>query len=146
MKVRPSVLVIENQHVLLMQYFYGGTDVYNLPGGNPDPGETLEQTLIRELQEEMGIEIEIGKMLLTGEVILPQQKNDVLHVVFAGEIIGGIPILNPSETSAKALVWKPITEIQHLEMYPNVGSELQRILFEGNGGQYIGRIRQKWHE
>ncbi|WP_346776757.1 NUDIX domain-containing protein [Streptomyces sp. HNM0574] len=30
-------------------------DVYYLPGGKPDPGETPEQTLARELDEELGV-------------------------------------------------------------------------------------------
>src|SRR5262249_34321490 len=30
-------------------------DVWDIPGGHREPGETLEQTLIRELQEEVGI-------------------------------------------------------------------------------------------
>ena len=85
MKVRPSVAIIENEKVLLMRYRYGETDVYNLPGGNVDAGETLEQTLVRELQEELGIQISVGEMLLAGEVILPQQKTDVLPLLFKAE-------------------------------------------------------------
>ena len=38
MKVRPSVVIVENNCVLLMRYRYGQTDVYNLPGGNVDNG------------------------------------------------------------------------------------------------------------
>lgn len=30
-------------------------DVWDLPGGHCEPGETAEQTLIRELQEELGV-------------------------------------------------------------------------------------------
>jgi hypothetical protein len=37
MKVRPSVAIIENNHLLLMRYEYGNAHVFNLPGGNTDP-------------------------------------------------------------------------------------------------------------
>jgi 8-oxo-dGTP pyrophosphatase MutT (NUDIX family) len=36
---------------------------WNLPKGTPDPGETLEQTAEREVREETGLEVEIGRSL-----------------------------------------------------------------------------------
>lgn len=146
MKVRPSVVIIENDCVLLMRYRYGQTDVYNLPGGNVDKGETLVQTVMRELQEELGIEIAVKKMILTGEILMPEPKKDILHCVFVAKITQGKPILNPVETSALAVVWKPINMLKDLDMYPDVGAELERILLEGVSFQYIGRIEQGWYE
>jgi 8-oxo-dGTP diphosphatase len=145
MKVRPSVVIIENDCVLLMRYRYGQTDVYNLPGGNVDKGETLTQTVVRELQEELGIEIAVEKMILTGEMLMPEPQKDVLHCVFLAKIIKGKPILNPTETSALEVIWKPINTLKNLDMYPNVGAELERILLEGVGFQYVGRVGQEWY-
>lgn len=34
---------------------------WELPGGNPDPGETGEQTLVREVLEETGIEVDVQR-------------------------------------------------------------------------------------
>ena len=145
MKVRPSVIIIENDCVMLMRYRYGQTDVYNLPGGNVDKGETLDQTVVRELQEELGIEIAVEKMILTGEVLMPGPKNDVLHCVFLGKIIAGKPILNPMETSALEVVWKPINTLKELDMYPNIGADLERILSGDVGFHYVGRVEQGWY-
>jgi 8-oxo-dGTP diphosphatase len=145
MKVRPSVVIIENDCVLLMRYRYGQTDVYNLPGGNVDKGETLAQTVVRELQEELGIEIAVKKMILAGEVLMPEPKKDVLHCVFLAKIIEGKPILNLMETSALEVVWKPIKELSSLDMYPNVGADLQKILLEDVDFQYVGRVGQAWY-
>ena len=145
MKVRPSVVIIENDCVLLMRYRYGQTDVYNLPGGNVDKGETLAQTVVRELQEELGIEISVEKMILTGEVLMPVPKNDVLHCVFLAKITEGKPTLNPQETSALEVVWKPINMLKDVAMYPNIGAELERILLEDVGFQYVGRVAQEWY-
>ncbi len=145
MKVRPSVVIIENDFVLLMRYRYGQTDVYNLPGGNVDKGETLAQTVVRELQEELGIEVAVEKMILTGEVLMPEPKNDVLHCVFLANIIQGKPALNSVETSALEVVWKPINTLKDLNMYPNVGAEIERIFLEGVGFQYVGKVEQGWY-
>jgi 8-oxo-dGTP diphosphatase len=144
MKVRPSIAIVENNKILLMRYRYGDTDVYNLPGGNVDKGEMLTETVVRELMEELGIEVEVGKMILSGDVIMPEGKEDVLHCVFEGKIITGKPILNPKETSALSVVWMPLVDLHELEMYPNVGAELQRFYLKGRGIDYMGRIGQKW--
>jgi 8-oxo-dGTP diphosphatase len=147
MKVRPAVLLIENNHLLLLQYRYGETDVFALPGGNPDKGETLDLTVMRELQEELGIDVEVGPIAFVGEVILPETvdsgaKDDVLHVVFLAQLIGGIPQLNPAETTALAVGWKPISELDGLNLYPNVGRQIQRWLTSQVNLEYIGKIDQ----
>ena len=144
MKVRPSIAIVENNHLLLMQYRYGNTDVYNLPGGNVDKGETLTETVVRELMEELGIEVEVGEMILLGDVIMPEGKEDVLHCVFEGKIITGNPVLNPKQTSALEMLWMPLGDLHELDMYPNVGAELQRFYLKGRGIDYMRKIRQKW--
>ena len=144
MKVRPSIAIIENNNLLLMRYHYGNTDVYNLPGGNVDKGETLTATVVRELREELGIEVEVGEMILSGDVIMPEGKEDVLHCVFEGKIIAGMPTLNPKETSALEVVRIPLVDLHNLEMYPNVGAELQRFFLKKQGVNYMGKVGQKW--
>jgi 8-oxo-dGTP diphosphatase len=144
MKVRPSIAIVENNHLLLMKYRYGNTDVYNLPGGNVDKGEILTETVVRELREELGVEVEVGDMILSGDAIMPEGKEDVLHCVFEGKILSGNPILNPKETSALTVVWMPLVDLHELEMYPNVGAELQRFCLKGRGIDYMGKIGQKW--
>lgn len=137
MKVRPSALIIENHHVLLLRYNYSGNDVFALPGGNPDPGETLTQTIERELSEELGIETEVGEMLMAGEVLLSPMKDDVLHCIFRTQIVGGIPRINPAQTTALEISWQPIGALSQLNLYPNVGSCIASM-----SGGYVGKIDQ----
>ncbi|MET8847667.1 NUDIX domain-containing protein [Amycolatopsis sp. NPDC004625] len=43
-----------------------GKDVYYLPGGKREPGETDAETLVREIREELGVEITAGSIAAAG--------------------------------------------------------------------------------
>ena len=48
-------IIIKDRKVLLVTGY--GADFYWTPGGGVEPGETSEETLRREIQEELGVEI-----------------------------------------------------------------------------------------
>lgn len=139
MKIRPALLLRRADAVLTLYYRYGTADVYGLPGGNPDDGETLPETLVRELREELGVTVRVGRLLLLGEVLLPGKKA-VLHAVFEGELLEGDPLPNPAETTALGAVWLPVAQLDGLNLYPNVGFFLKNPPAE----PYLGRIAQEW--
>lgn len=151
MKVRPCILLHRNApgfphpEILLLRYRYGKEDVYALPGGNPDKGETLPETVVRELKEELGVTVVVGTMLLCGEVILKEAPKDVLHVVFQGQLTTGTPRLNPAETTALEIVWQSIDALDTLNLYPNVGKAIQRwFTDDAPEPGYLGRISQRY--
>ena len=54
--VKRSKIILENKdgYILLVKEF----DAYQLPGGHLEPGENYNEALIREVKEEIGIDIE----------------------------------------------------------------------------------------
>lgn len=148
MKVRPAALIWrqnDNQtEILLMRYQYGDQDVYALPGGNCDRGETLPETVIRELKEELDVSVDIGEMILAGEMLLTERNDDVLHVVFATRNLRGEPQLNSAETTALELVWVPVVGVDQLNLYPNIGAKLQPWFTSATYLGYVGRIEQRY--
>ena len=144
MRCRPALVLLENNHLLVMKYQYGDHFIYNLPGGNPDPGELLSETIARECMEELGIDVEVGQMLLMGQVSGTENRDDVLHILFEGELIGGIPELQVGETNAQEVLWLPINQLSQVTMYPNIGMELTDLLITQQKGKYVGAIQQPW--
>src|SRR6266850_1662610 len=68
--LRPSIevaagLVFRDGQLLITQRHadahVGG--VWEFPGGKREPGEGFEDCLVRELREELGIEVEVGEIL-----------------------------------------------------------------------------------
>ena len=59
---RVAALVMRNDHLLVHRSL---TDSYwSLPGGRAEIGETSEQTLKREMREELGVEVGLGDELV----------------------------------------------------------------------------------
>lgn len=61
--LRPAAyaIILHNQRILLLKLQHTGK--YHLPGGGIEVGERIVNTLKREVQEETGIEIEVGELV-----------------------------------------------------------------------------------
>ncbi|MCW4055278.1 MAG: NUDIX hydrolase [Candidatus Bathyarchaeota archaeon] len=59
-----AIIEFPDNRILLVKR---GTVVFRgywaLPGGRVDPGETVEQTVVREIKEETGLEVEVTRKL-----------------------------------------------------------------------------------
>ena len=144
MKIRPAIAIIENEKILTMHYQYGGQDVYNLPGGNLEFGESLTNALARELEEELGIKAEIGELMMVGEVHFPEPQKQTIHFIFEGFITEGTPTLNPEHTSSLAIRWLSIEELETVNLYPNITKSLKEYLSGVLIDKYIGKLDQTW--
>ena len=144
MRIRPAALIIENNHLLLLQYDYSGASKFALPGGNVDPGETFPVTIARECEEELGIEVEVHDLLFVGQVHATTDYDACIHVIFEGDIVAGIPVLQAGETTANDLVWVPVDKIAELNIYPSMNDAILDFVHTGKKGEYLGTIKQIW--
>ncbi|AZZ61552.1 NUDIX hydrolase [Oenococcus sp. UCMA 16435] len=55
-----GVVLNENQEILLVKTFFRG---WEIPGGQVENGENLIDALKREVKEESGIEVKVGKLI-----------------------------------------------------------------------------------
>jgi len=78
------VFIQQNDKILLVKQNYGRRH-WSLPGGKLEPGESIEEAAIREVKEETGLEIRLGR--LVGLYSKPAENG--LAICFEGEVVGG---------------------------------------------------------
>jgi 8-oxo-dGTP diphosphatase len=75
-RIAVSGVILYDRQVLLVE-FSGGqpSEHYNFPGGGLELGETLDQAVRREVREESGLEVEVGRLLLIVESVGSRNTN-----------------------------------------------------------------------
>jgi 8-oxo-dGTP diphosphatase len=86
--------------------------LWEFPGGKIDPGETAASALIRELREELGIEVAPGQSL--PEVVWPYETFTIRLIPFLCRIVAG----KPRPIEHHEIRWCPRGEWADLEWAP----------------------------
>lgn len=141
--VRPAGLWMREGRLLTMRYTYERMTRFNLPGGKPDPGETLPRCLEREFAEELGVSVRVGGLVRVVET--HAGGRDVVHLLFALTGMEGEPVLNPAQTRAEAVVWLTPEEVGRMALYPADGAWLGRWMAGAPASDgYGGWVAQDW--
>ena len=83
--VTALVFIEQEGQLLLVQQNYG-EQYWWLPGGVMEPGESVNQTAIREVKEETGLDVQLKRVV----ALYSKPHENGLAVCFEGEIIGGV--------------------------------------------------------
>jgi mutator protein MutT len=68
-----AAVILENGHVLIARRKHGElAGLWEFPGGKIEQGETFEQGLVREIHEELSIDIKVGECFKSTQI----SKND----------------------------------------------------------------------
>ena len=89
-KVVAAIIIHENK-IFATQRGYGEfKDGWEFPGGKIEPGETPQEALVREIKEELDIEIEVKDFLETVEYDYPEfhlSMDCFFCVIKSGELV-----------------------------------------------------------
>jgi len=85
--VRVTGVVVEDDHILVLNQDTGSGRSWSIPGGKVEEGEPLGTALVREMREETGVEVEVGRLLYVCDYL--SGGTHVVHVTFEARRIGG---------------------------------------------------------
>lgn len=141
--VVPSVTVaVQNGDGDLLLIHKIDNDLWALPGGGHDPGESIITTAIREVKEETGIDVEI--MSLVGTYTDPRhvmqyddgEVRQQFSLCFKGRAIGGAPRRDGTET--KAVAWVRPSDIAGLTIHPSMRMRIEHALDGTRTAPHLG--------
>jgi ADP-ribose pyrophosphatase YjhB (NUDIX family) len=99
--VRVTGVVIEHDRILLLDQDTDTGRSWSLPGGKVEESESLAEALVREMREETGVDVEVGRLLYVCDHIRGDMH--VVHITFEARRIGGAVGVAPGNADSQPI-------------------------------------------
>lgn len=95
-----GVLVVAGDRLLMVRQQRLSGLRWEVPGGNQEPGETLEEAAVRETLEETGLTVTPGELVCTYLLVRPARRRTSIGALLLatptpGDAASGLPELSP---------------------------------------------------
>ena len=108
---RASVAIVDRGRILMVRQTYRGNQIWTFPGGAIEPEELPTQAAVREVKEEVGLDVEITDLI----VQVPMDSTDGEYYCFAGRVVEGEAALGYDPEiagDAQELCWFPLSDVK----------------------------------
>ena len=107
-----AAVICKDGEIFATQRGYGEFEgMWEFPGGKIEPGEGRKVALIREIQEELGVNVEVGELICTTEYDYPS-FHLTMHCFLCGVASGEIELRE--HKSARWLTKETLNEVEWL--------------------------------
>ena len=143
------VLTDEEGRILLVRQHHPERDIWLVPGGAVEDGETSREACVREVREETGLEIEVGPLLWHVEQVKEGGEQRFVNY-FLARITGGEPALGTDpelgeKQVLRELRFMSVDEMKKLpDLYPEfLAYEIEEAIRAREDSCDPYRIREK---
>ncbi|GAB2678283.1 NUDIX hydrolase [Thalassiella azotivora] len=139
--VVPSVVaVVEDDQGRILLIHKTDNNLWALPGGGHEPGESIRDTVIREVKEETGYDVEVTGIV--GTYTNPNHRmayddgevRQQFSICFAAQLLGGE---STRSSESREVRWVQPGATRQLDMHPSMRLRLQHYL-DRRDHPYIG--------
>jgi len=141
-RVRVAAVIVENDAILLVRHEKDGRTYWLLPGGGVEFGETLEQALVREMIEEVSLDITVERPICINDSVPPDGHRHVINICFIARTTGGGDPKVNADNRLKEARFIPIESLPDLPLFfPDIRDYLLDAWRHGfPGTQYLGNL------
>ncbi len=141
--------VIVRDGAVLMQKKWSDAkgEWYTLPGGGQDVHETLEASLIRECEEEIGVRVEVDELLSVADFFKQRETSfpstrHVIEIYFACRVPADYRPASGHHPDKHQIdvVWLPLERLSEHSLYPRDLAHRLSQLVDGVQRGYLGEI------
>lgn len=136
-QIRVTGVLVEDDKILLVKQKVSSKRCWSLPGGRLERGETLEEGIIREVEEETGLKTKVVKLLYICDKT--DSKIPLIHITFLLERKEGEITLPTNEFDDNPIHDVQMVLIDNLTDF-GFSEKFRNIVKQGfrNSGSYMG--------
>ncbi len=126
-----AVVIDEHDRILLALWNEADQPQWTMPGGGVELDETVEEAAVRELREETGYDVELGRVLGIDTHVVPAEQRmrpstrpmKSVRVVFEARVVGG-QLRDEVDGTTDEARWIPIADVPSLNRVSLVDAAL----------------------
>jgi len=143
-RIRVAGILIKDNEILLVRHEKNQKNYWLLPGGGIEFGETAEAALAREFQEEVGLKIKIGKLVLVHDSVPTDLHRQVLNLYFL-VTAEKFEIQVTTDEVLKDAQFYPFAEFSKMTVNPDVKAEITEGISNNwvESSRYLGN---RWRD
>lgn len=139
--VVPSVVaIVQDEHGRVLMIHKTDNGLWALPGGGHEPGESIADTVVREVREETGYDVEVET--ITGTYTNPShvmayddgEVRQQFSIAFRARLVGGSA---RTSSESRRVAWFSPDEIAQLNVHPSMRLRIEHAL-RGADRPFIG--------
>lgn len=139
-RIRVAGLLVGEEGILLVRHEKKGKTYWLAPGGGVEYGETLEQALRREFEEELKLKIEVGPAAFMHDSVPPDFHRHVVNVYFHVSAKEKNFLVQPDGVLRQAR-FHALEGLEALVLYPPVAREIRRAVEKK---RWLGYFGNRW--